>query len=163
MFDRGAIDEYARGGEKLRLAIKGLSREELLAIPKGDPSLGKWSIQQVVIHLMDSDLIAIDRLKRIIAMENPLLTGYDETLFAQKLRYDDQPAEDAVTILDMSFKMFGNVLRKLPDETFDRTGLHAERGSTTLGEYIVYMIKHMDHHLTFIHAKRKAMGKELQK
>ena len=161
MFDRSVIDEYARGGEKLRNAINGLSRDELRAPPKGDASLGKWSIQQVVIHLMDSDLIAIDRMKRIIAMENPLLTGYDETLFAQKLMYDDQPAEDAVTILEMSFTLFGNVLRKLPDETFNRTGVHAERGMTTLGEYIVYMTKHMDHHLKFIHAKRAKMGKEM--
>lgn len=163
MFDRSAIDEYARGGDKLRQAISGVSREDLLAVPKGDASLGKWSIQHVVIHLMDSDLIAIDRMKRIIAMENPLLTGYDETLFAQKLMYDDQSASDAITILDMSFKMFAGVLRKLPDETFNRTGVHAERGMTTLGEYVMHMLHHMDHHLKFIHAKRRAMGKELQR
>lgn len=159
--DRSAIDQYERGGEMLRLAIRGLSRDEMLAIPKGDASLGRWSIQQVVIHVMDSDLIAIDRMKRIIAMENPLLMGYEETLFSQKLMYDEQSADDAVTILELSFKNFARVLRKLPDEAFKRTGVHNERGMTTLGEYLHHMIHHMEHHLKFIHAKRKAMGKEL--
>ena len=52
-------------------------------------------------------------------------------------------------------------LRKLPDATFQRTGTHNERGVTTLGDYLQFMVKHMDNHLKFIHAKRAAMGKEM--
>ena len=161
--DRSIIDHYEAGGSKLRQAISNLTRADLLCVPPADagPEVGKWSIQQVVIHLMDADLIAIDRMKRIIAMENPLLVGFDENLFAAKLMAEEQSAADAVTILDLSFKNFARVLRKLPDETFGRKGTHNERGVTTLGEYLQYMLKHMDHHLKFIHAKRAAMGKEM--
>jgi hypothetical protein len=159
--DRELIEQYANGGEKVKMAIRGLTREDLLAKPAPDGKVGKWSIQQVVIHLMDSDLIGIDRMKRIIAMENPLLVGYDETLFNEKLFSDEQSAEDAVTILDLSFKNFAKVLRKLPDETFKRTGTHNERGPIALGDYLKSMCDHLDHHLNFIHAKRRAMGKEM--
>src|SRR3954468_20846283 len=72
-FDRSWIDKYEAGGEHLSQAIRGLTREDLLAAPPAGENIGKWTIQQVVIHLMDSDLISMDRMKRLISMENPLL------------------------------------------------------------------------------------------
>ena len=142
--NRDLIDQYARGGEKLSLAIRGLTRDDMLQPPPADkPDLGKWTIHQVVIHLMDSELIAIDRMKRMIAMENPQIIGYDENLFIQKLFPEEQSAEDAVTILNLSFKNFANVLRTLPNSAFARKGTHNERGQTTLGEYLESTVKHM--------------------
>src|SRR5207237_72232 len=105
---------YESGGEQLALAIRGLTREDLLAVPIP----GKWSTQQVVIHLMDSDLIGTDRMKRIIAEDNPALIGYDESKFVKNLYYDDQNAVDAVQIFDLNRKMFATVLRRLPDSGF---------------------------------------------
>jgi uncharacterized damage-inducible protein DinB len=160
-FDRTLIDKYEAGGEHLAQAIRGLTREDLLAAPPAGENIGKWTIQQVVIHLMDSDLISMDRMKRLISMENPLLVGYDENLFIKHLMPEEQSAEDAVTILQLAFKNFARVLRKLPDEAFKRQGTHNERGPVTLGEYLGHMVKHMEHHLKFIHAKRAAMGKEM--
>ena len=160
---RELIEQYASGGEKLGQAIRGLTREDLLWMPPADASanVGKWSIQQIVIHLLDSDLIAMDRIKRMIAMENPQLVGYDETRFIERLLPEEQSAEDAVKILDLSFKNFANVLRKLPDAAFERKGMHNERGEVKAGEYIEFMVRHLDHHVNFIHAKRAAMGKEM--
>ena len=66
------------GGQKLADAVRGLRREDLQA----HPVPGKWSIQQVVIHLMDSDLVTTDRMKRVIAEDNPTLLAYDEEKFA---------------------------------------------------------------------------------
>ena len=80
--DPKLIEHYAAGGEKLSMAIRGLTREDLLCLPPADANVGKWSIQQVVIHCMDSDLIATDRIKRMIAEDNPTLIGYDENKFA---------------------------------------------------------------------------------
>jgi hypothetical protein len=156
-FDRSIIDKYEAGGEQLALAIRGLTREDLLAVPIP----GKWSTQQVVIHLMDSDLIATDRMKRIIAEDNPTLIGYDESRFVKNLHYDHQSAADAVKIFDLNRKLFAGVLRKLPDSAFARSGMHNERGKVTLADQINSYVKHLEHHLKFIHEKRAAMGKEM--
>ena len=160
-FDRSLIDKYEAGADHLAQAIRGLTPDDLLAAPAPGKTVGKWTIQQVVIHLMDSDLISIDRMKRIIAMENPSLIGYDENLFIKHLMPEEQSAEDAITILRLAFKNFARVLRKLPDEAFQRQGTHNERGPVTLGDYLKHMVGHMEHHLKFIHAKRAAMGKEM--
>ena len=59
--DRKIIDQYEQGGEKIGLAIRGLSREDLLLKPPADApaGLGRWSIQQIVIHLTDADLSGV--------------------------------------------------------------------------------------------------------
>src|SRR5215208_1936477 len=108
--NRELIEKYAAGGEQLSLAIRGLTREDLLSVPAPDANVGKWSIQQVVIHCMDSDLIATDRIKRMIAEDNPTLIGYDENRFVQNLFYNDQPADLAVQIVALNRKQFANVL-----------------------------------------------------
>jgi len=151
------IDQFERGGEKLALAIRGLTDEDLKCVPIP----GKWSIQQVVIHLMDSDLIAVDRMKRTIAEDRPTLIGYDESKFAANLFYDEQSAENAVTIFDLNREEFAKVLRKLPAAAWERVGMHNERGPTTLAKQLEYYAKHLDHHLKFIHEKRAKMGKEM--
>ena len=159
--DPKLIEKFAAGGEQLSMAIRGLTREDLLAVPAPDANVGKWSIQQVVIHCMDSDLIAVDRIKRMVAEENPSLIGYDENKFVQNLFYDEQDAEIAVQLVDLNRKQFAHVLRKLPDAALQRKGTHNERGVQTAGKYIQFTIEHLDHHLKFIHAKRANMGKEM--
>jgi hypothetical protein len=154
---RDLIEQYARGGERLRMAIRGLTQEDLLAAPIP----GKWSTLQVVIHLQDSDLIAADRMKRVIAEDNPTLIGFDENMFVANLAYDKQSAEDAVTILDLNRKQFALVLRTLPNSAWTRVGTHNERGVLTLGHLLQTYTNHLEHHLKFIHEKRKAMGKEV--
>ena len=160
--DRKLIDLYESGPGKLHRAISGLSSEDLLWVPPPDAGIGRWSIQQIVIHLMDSDVIWVNRMKSMIAEENPTILGYDESKFAASLFYEVQNAESAIGLLDMNRRQFTSVLRKLPDSSFSRTGLHNERGSITLGQSVQWMVEHIDHHIGFILKKREKLGKPLK-
>ena len=159
--DRALIEQYTHGGEKLALAIRGLTPDDLLWVPLADANVGRWSIQQVVLHLMDADLIWTARMKQMIAEENPQIVGYDESKFAANLAYEEQSAEDAVQVFDLNRQQFARVLRTLPADALNRTGQHNERGQITLGQSIHWMIEHVDHHVKFIHDKRAKMGKEM--
>ena len=158
---RDLIDQYEAGADKLAQAIRNLTREDLLAVPDSAANVGRWTIQQVVIHCMDSELVSIDRLKRMIAEDNPSLIGYDENKFVANLFYDEQPADDAVAIITMARKTFTRVLRKLPPAAFERPGTHNERGRLTVGSYLKAVVEHLEHHVKFIHDKRAHMGKEM--
>ncbi len=155
------IDRYEAEADKVALAIRGLTREDLICVPDPAANVGRWSIQQVVIHSMDSELVSIDRLKRMIAEDNPTLIGYDENKFTQNLFYDDQPTEEAIALLNTNRKLFSNVLRRLPDSAWARQGTHNERGVITVGGYLKSTVDHLEHHLHFIHLKRAKMGKEM--
>lgn len=138
--------------------VAGLSREEeLLALPVP----GTWSIQQIVIHLQDADAVAVDRMKRIIAEETPLLIGFDENLFVKNLSYAEQSAAEAAELLDLTRRQFVRVLRRLPESAWSRAGVHNQRGKLTLAEMLQMYVKHLDHHLNFAFDKRAKLGKPL--
>jgi hypothetical protein len=155
--NRDLIESYAAGGETLRRAVQGLSRDELLA----RPGPGQWSIQDLVIHLADSDAIAIDRMKRIVTENNPTLLYADETAYIDRLLPDEQSLEDALTLFDVGRRQWSRVLRRLPDDAFSRHGTHNRAGVVTVGGMVEGYHKHLEHHLVFLIAKRERLGKPL--
>ena len=155
------IEQYEAGGEKLALAIRGLTREDLLFVPPADAAVGKWSIQQVAVHLADAELVMADRMKRVIAEDNPQLLAFDENKWTQRLHYDAQSAEDAVQLVHLARRQLALVLRKLAPADFERSGTHSERGRQTLAELLNMAVDHLEHHLKFVRAKREFMGKEM--
>lgn len=155
--DRCLIEQYVADAGTLARAIAGLTREELNA----HPVPGKWSVQELIVHLLESDLIASHRMKRIAAEERPLLIGYDETLFAQKLFYDEIDLRDVCECFATNRRITAAILRKLPDDAFERWGVHNERGKVTLGEMVQMYVGHVSHHMKFLREKRRVMGKPL--
>lgn len=155
--DRQFIERYVNEADDLRKSIAGLTPEDMLAFPVP----GTWSIQQIVIHMLDSDLIAADRMKRIIAEDNPLLLGYDESKFAVRLHCDKLDVQLACEVFTKNRQLMAAILRQLSDKDFQRTGVHNERGKLTLAEVLNIYTGHLQHHLKFIHEKRKLLGKSL--
>jgi uncharacterized damage-inducible protein DinB len=155
--NRELIERYAAGADVPAKAIHGLDRGDLLAFPVP----GTWSIQQIILHLMDSDLIAADRMKRVAAEDHPTLIGYNETAFAKNLAYEEVSAQDAAEIFRLNRRMTAELLRRLPDVAFKRTGLHNERGEVTLEQLVDTYTGHLDHHVKFLKEKRKLLGKPL--
>ncbi len=149
------VEQYLAGANALFSAIAGLSADELNA----HPVPGTWSICQIVLHLMDSDLITSDRMKRVIAEENPALIGFDESAFARNLFYESLDAEMAADVFAKNRRLTAEILRRLPDAAFARHGTHNERGRVTLAELVRGMIDHLAHHLRFVAEKRRLLGK----
>ena len=111
--NRDLIERYAAGASQPAEAIAGLSRDELNAFPVP----GTWSIQQIVIHLMDSDLIGSDRMKRVAAEDRPpTLIGYDESAFACGLFYDQLDPRTACEVFQKNRQLTAEILRRLSDD-----------------------------------------------
>lgn len=151
---RDLIEDYAVGGKTVLAALQGLSQEQLNA----EPVPGTWTLQQNFIHLYDSDQIGISRMKLIIAEDRPQIAAYDQDAFVRNLFYAQTDAHAACRIFDESRLLFATVLRQLPDEAFERTGIHSEDGEVTLRKCVEKYIEHVKHHMKFIHQKRELVG-----
>jgi uncharacterized damage-inducible protein DinB len=148
------LDDYTAGPAALRQAVSGMSREQLTARPMP----GKWSTLEVVAHLADFDPILADRIKRIIALDNPTLTGADENRFAAALAYHDRDLEEELTLIERTRSQLARILRKQSDDVLQRAGIHSERGPMTLERMLSAAVRHIPHHVAFIEEKRKALG-----
>lgn len=153
--DRNKIEIYAQGGDALVTAFAGLTEVQLHLKPM-DKS---WTLHQNAIHMMDSDLIGSDRMKRIACMPNPLLCGYDESAFNLLPGVSKLNAFDACEVFKLNRQMTAVILRALPDEAFVRTGVHTELGKVSLEQMLDKYIEHLRHHLVIISRKRKMAGK----
>src|SRR6516162_7991533 len=77
------ISAYEQGVEELRLAVAGMTVEQL----RSRPVPGRWSTLEVVCHIADCEQFFADRLKRTVALGRPLLLGADGSRYPEPLRY----------------------------------------------------------------------------
>jgi hypothetical protein len=148
------IEDYVASARQLREGVAGLTSEQL----KQRPVPGKWSTLEVVCHLADFEIVYADRIKRVIAEDNPSLPGRDEKLFAAHLRYHDRDIENELALVDAIHRQVAAILRTLKPEDFERTGVHSEAGPMTLQTLVSRTTGHVVHHLKFVAEKRRAMG-----
>ncbi len=146
-----AVERYAAGADLPAREIDGLSPAQLQSFPVP----GTWSIQQIAVHLMDSDLVASYRMRRTIAEARPMLDCYDESAFAAKLGYHDTPAADAAELFRRNRILTAALLRRQPAESFRRPAVHPEHGEITLETLLRTYVWHLEHHLRFMRDKRR--------
>lgn len=149
------INDYEQAPARLRAAVDGLTSEELNAFPVP----GTWSIQQICVHLLHSELFAAARMCQIIAEDVPLLMNWDENTFVSRLRYDRMPINDVLNCIETMRKTMAATLRQLKDEDFARYGIHSKRGKVTLDEQLITYVNHLEHHMAFLLEKRKMLGR----
>jgi uncharacterized damage-inducible protein DinB len=113
-------------------AIEGLSREQLTK-PERD---GQWSITQVLQHLADSELVWGYRLRKVLAEDRPTLTGYDQDRWAERLRYAEVDAEDALALFAVLRRANLHLLQGVDPTEMKRIGMHAERGEESVAHMV---------------------------
>ncbi|MCL4512001.1 MAG: DinB family protein [Bacteroidetes bacterium] len=145
------LRKYENAPGELIESVNGLSDAELnkRLAPK------KWSIRQQVHHLADAEVNFVQRMKKIIAEENPLITPFDQDKWAAKFSYDKSPVEGSVALFYTLRASMVPVLKKLSDKDFMRTGVHAENGKVTLFDILEHAVEHTEHHFKMIEKSKK--------
>jgi uncharacterized damage-inducible protein DinB len=117
----------------LRGALAGRPRAELTRPERP----GKWSVGQVLRHLVDTEWVYGYRYRKAVGESGSAIVGYDQDRWAQGLRYAD--ADPGETLEEIAALRGLNLrwLDRLSDEQLDRFGEHDERGR----ESVRHMIK----------------------
>ena len=149
-----SIDSYLDGPGLLRKALAGMTQEQLTA----RPIPGKWSTLEVVCHLADFEIVYADRIKRVIAENEPTLFGGDPDTFAARLAYHDRQVEEELQLIELVRRQVARILRTLKPKDFQRRGIHSESGPLTLDTLLQRITGHIPHHVRFIDEKRKALA-----
>jgi uncharacterized damage-inducible protein DinB len=114
--------------ENFAAAIAALSPQQLRTPERS----GKWSIQQVLAHMADSEIVWSWRLRMVLAHDRPALTSFDQDLWAERLGYVDVDADQSLRVFTVLRAGNLRLLGRAGPEDLGRVGLHEERGEESV-------------------------------
>ncbi len=135
------IAQYEAGYDAITASLAGITAAEWEA----REAPGEWSPREIVHHLADSEMTSAIRLRRLIAEDNPVIAGYDQEEFANRLFYD-RPIEPSLAAFKASRDTTAQILRRLSPDQWTRSGTHGESGSYSVEDWLlIYAVHAHDH------------------
>lgn len=146
-----AVAQFRAGSAVLADALRGITPEESAFVP----APGKWNIRQLARHVADTEIVVGMRMRQIVAEDQPTLIPFDQEKWAAHLDYDND-ALDSLGRFQSLRDDTARLLSSLPAQTFDRVGVHPDRGSKPLLEWVQLFAKHVYTHADQIRGIREA-------
>lgn len=98
------------------------------------PAVGRWSIGEVLGHLVDVEKLMRGRVQRMVKEENPVIEGYDQNQVAATGKYSEKTALEFLREFCHERDMSVSWLRYAFPAVGMRTGRHAEIGTVTVAQ-----------------------------
>ncbi len=140
------IHQYADGPRKLRAVLTGVPEEAR----RWRPAPGEFSVHEVVCHCADSETNGAARIRYVVAEEDPVILGYDPDTWASAFDYHSHPLEAALATVDAVRANTAPLLRRLPDEAWEKAGTHTESGRYTGADWLRIYSEHLEEHIAQI-------------
>jgi hypothetical protein len=130
--------------EKTPAILEMLLRDVPTDILDWKPTADRWSISEVLGHLLLVEQLYGDRAKRIVVDNNPTLAKYEEPdQFQLRKMPGRQYLEDFVALRQAHFFFWHGI----PSAAGSRTGVHPEMGAVTLLQLLHELANHDLGHL----------------
>lgn len=130
--------------EKTPAILKALLRDVPAEILDWKPAADRWSISEVLAHLLAIEQLYGDRAKRIVVDNNPTLARYEEPDQAQLRKKTARQYLDEFVALRQAHYFFWH---GIPSSAGSRTGVHPEMGAITLLQLLNELANHDLGHL----------------
>jgi hypothetical protein len=137
------LAEYEAGPDHIEGALAGVPAS-LLDIRPGPDA---WSIHEIIVHLSDAEIVGSDRIRRALADEGARLPAFDESAWGDRLHYATRDLPTALETFRALRRANADLLRRVSDEDWNRTGLHSDRGPMTLIEIVQGYVGHVEYHV----------------
>ena len=152
----GAVARFQLGPAVLEQSLEGAPQEETTFIP----APGKWNIRQILRHLADTEIVVGMRMRQIIAEDKPFLVPFDQDAWAANLDYGQADAFDSLARFRSLRDDTASLLESLPGAAFDRVGVHPDRGTKSLLEWVELFAGHVERHADQIRSLRAAAKRD---
>ncbi len=107
----------------------------------------KWTLRQFLLHLADCEGVMLDRLRRILAEDHPLLLVFDENRWSERLFPGRRDLRTAETLFAATRAAVIELATLCPSELHERAGTHSVKGTRSFAEIVCFVHQHHEHHL----------------
>jgi hypothetical protein len=122
-------------------------REYPVTILRSRPFDRKWTPNEIIGHLADSEWVYGYRLRLILSEVDPPILGTDQNLWVTRQGHNEREPSELVEMF-RAMRQFNLVLwKRMSAEDLKRTGQHNERGPESLGVTLRMMAGHDLSHL----------------
>ena len=129
------------------------------AVLRSRPYEGKWTPNEIIGHLTDSEWVYGYRLRLILSEENPTILGTQQDSWVARQRHNEREPSEMVDLF-RTLRQFNLVAwKRASPSDLDRAGLHNERGSESLGVMLRLLAGHDLSHLEQIGRYLRAVEK----
>jgi uncharacterized damage-inducible protein DinB len=129
--------------KKLEKVTRRLSRKQM----RKRPAPGKWSIAEILAHIADTEVVASWRLRLILGSDGTPIQGFDQDVWAEKFRYQDQDPRISLKVFRVLRENNLSLLKHVPRKLWDNHGMHSERGKETISHIVRLFAGHDLNHL----------------
>jgi uncharacterized damage-inducible protein DinB len=152
---RNATDQIASTAERLALAVKGMTEEQLNTPyrPEG------WTVRQVIHHMADSHMNAYIRFHWALTEDQPKIKAYDEKAWAELPYQNGVKIETSINLLESLHERWVILLNNMTDEEFNKIYIHPDGDKVyVLRKVALIYAWHGSHHIAHITALKERMG-----
>lgn len=114
-----------------------------------------WTPRQIAHHLADSEMESAARIRRLLAHPDPVIHGYDEKAFAERLT-SDRPIEPSIEALRWARETSAQLIERMSEDDWKIVGRHTESGPYGTEDWLRIYGAHAHEHADQI---RRARGK----
>lgn len=147
------IARYAAGYQEVLQALEGFTAEMLTAHPLS----GKWSAAEIIQHLADSEMTSAIRIRRLLVEDKPVITGYDEALYATRLLYNERDIAPALDAFRAARSTTVQLLERMTEDDWRREGTHSDSGRYGTEDWLRIYAAHAHGHADQIRRLREAL------
>ena len=151
---RAPIPLMKAGPAKFERAVRGLKGPQL----RKKPARGKWSIADILGHLVDTEVVYGYRYRMALAQSGMPIQGYDEPTWATTFRYRTRDPKRLLRQIKLLREVNLDLVTSVPRGWWVRHGHHSERGRETVRRTLELVAGHDLNHLDQIKAIRKKYG-----
>ena len=108
------IELYGKGYDLLIETLNETPRE----MRHFKPEPAEWSIHEIIIHLADSESIAAQQARLMVAEPGGTVMAYDPAAWADNLHYVEQDAKEALELLKLTRAFTYRWFKSLPEQSF---------------------------------------------
>jgi len=158
------IDRYRSRREPIRLmrgapgrlerAVRGLTRAQL----SRRPAPGKWSIADILGHLLDTEVVYGYRYRMALGEPGMPIQAYDQARWTEVFRGKRGSAPRLLAQIRLLRQVNLELVTGVPRAWWSRYGVHSERGRETVRRTLELIAGHDLNHLDQIKAIRKRFG-----